>query len=120
LNNNNDVHVSLAKLVEGTQPAGFGYQGKDVVDESYRKASKLDTSAFSTDFCPYEAGIVDVIGQALRPQRRSHYQGIRAELYKLNVSILKPNYYMSQLLTQIADLSSSIRPLQATRRHSAI
>jgi hypothetical protein len=84
-----DADDPLAKLLQGTSPAGFGYQGKNVIDESYRKASKLDTSAFSTDFCPYEAGIIDVIGQALLPQRPSQYQGIRAELYKLNVRVLQ-------------------------------
>jgi hypothetical protein len=56
----------IAKLVAGTQPASFGFQGKDVIDESYRRASKMDTSAFSTNFCPYELGIIDV-----RPYSRS-------------------------------------------------
>jgi hypothetical protein len=79
------VHESLAKLVQETQSASFGYQGEDVVDESYRKASKLEASAFSASFCPYETGIIDAIGQALLPQRHGGFQGIRAELYKLNV-----------------------------------
>jgi hypothetical protein len=78
-------HKTVEKLVAGTQPASFGYQGQDVIDESYRKASKLDTSAFSTNFCPYEVGIIDVIGQALLPKVPSSSQGIHAELYKLNV-----------------------------------
>jgi hypothetical protein len=76
----------VSKLVAGTQPASFGFQGKDVIDESYRKASKMDTSAFSTNFCPYELGIIDVIGQTLLPKSPRSCQGIRAELYKLNVS----------------------------------
>jgi hypothetical protein len=80
-----EEHKAVEKLVAGTQPASFGYQGRDVIDESYRKASKLDTSAFSTNFCPYEVGIIDVIGQALLPKVPSSSQGIRAELYKLNV-----------------------------------
>jgi hypothetical protein len=58
----------VAKLVAGTQPASFGFQGKDIIDESYRKASKLDTTAFSTNFCPYEWGIIDVVGQTLLPK----------------------------------------------------
>lgn len=80
-------HESVEKLVAGTQPASFGFQGQDVIDETYRKASKLDTSAFSTNFCPYEAGIIDDIDQALLPKVPSSAQGIRAELYKLNVSL---------------------------------
>ncbi|KAI4660751.1 uncharacterized protein J4E79_005319 [Alternaria viburni] len=79
------VDKSLAKLLEGTEPAGFGYKGKDIIDESYRKASKLDTSAFSTNFCPYETGIIDVVAQALLPLSPDQSQGVRAELYKLNV-----------------------------------
>lgn len=84
----NAIESPVAKLVAGTQPASFGYKGQDVVDESYRKASKLDTSAFSTNFCPYEAGIIDVIGQTLLPKAPNSSQGIRAELYKLNVSLM--------------------------------
>jgi hypothetical protein len=82
----------VAKLVTGTQPASFGFQGKDVIDESYRKASKMDTSAFSTNFCPYELGIIDVVGQALLPKHPGSSQGIRAELYKLNVSLKTPSW----------------------------
>lgn len=79
--------VAIQALVESTQPASFGRNGRDVVDESYRKASKLDPTAFSTNFCPYAAGIIDTIGQALLPLPDNSSQGIRAELYKLNVSI---------------------------------
>ncbi|KAF1934873.1 hypothetical protein EJ02DRAFT_159074 [Clathrospora elynae] len=84
-NDSEQADESIAKLVHGTRPASFGYQGNVNIDESYRKASKLDTSAFSTNFCPYEAGIIDVIGQALLPQHSNQFHGIRAELYKLNV-----------------------------------
>jgi hypothetical protein len=75
----------VEKLVARTQPASFGYEVQDVMDESCCKASKLDASAFSTNFCPYEVGIVDVIGQALLQKMPSSFQGIRAEFYKLNV-----------------------------------
>lgn len=88
LDSKGEVDDSLAKLLEGTEPAGFGYKGKDIIDESYRKASKLDTSAFSTNFCPYETGIIDVVAQALLPLSPDQSQGVRAELYKLNVRAL--------------------------------
>ncbi|KAF2117252.1 hypothetical protein BDV96DRAFT_490085 [Lophiotrema nucula] len=79
--------AAVADLVADTQPATFGLEGKDVYDESYRKATKLDPNSFSTDFCPYELGIVDVVAQALLPNKtgQDNYQGVRAELYKLNV-----------------------------------
>lgn len=92
LDESHEGRDSVEKLVIGTQPASFGFQGQDIIDESYRKALKLDTSAFSTNFCPYEAGIIDVIGQALLPKLPAASQGIRAELYKLNVSSF-PNSY---------------------------
>lgn len=76
----------IQALVQATEPASFGLKGKDVIDESYRKATKLDPSLFSTNFCPYEIGIIDVIGQTLLPRGGNSSQGIRAELYKLNVS----------------------------------
>jgi hypothetical protein len=75
----------VQKLVDNTQRASFGFQGKDVIDESYRMAFKLDTFEFSTNFCPYEVGIIDVIGQTLLPRLPRSSQGIRAELYKPNV-----------------------------------
>jgi hypothetical protein len=75
----------VQKLVDNTQRASFGFQGKDVIDESYRMAFKLDTFEFSTNFCPYEVGIIDVIGQTLLPRLPRSSQGIRAELYKRNV-----------------------------------
>lgn len=77
----------IQRLIKSTQPASFGLKGQDVIDESYRKASKLDPSAFSTNFCPYEVGIIDILGQTLLPLPQSKSQGIRAELYKLNVGL---------------------------------
>jgi hypothetical protein len=75
----------LLKLITATQPASFGHNGKDVIGESYRKATKLEPSAFSVDFCPYAVGVIDTIGQTLLPLPNRNSQGVRAELYKLNV-----------------------------------
>ena len=47
-----DQSSDLTKLLAYGQPATFGQGGKDVLDESYRKAVKLDESAFSTNFHP--------------------------------------------------------------------
>lgn len=54
-------------LLKTCQPASFGRGGEAVHDEEYRKAGKLDTSQFATSFCPYEAGIIDVVTQLLVP-----------------------------------------------------
>lgn len=85
---------NFSQLLEECEPASFGYKGEDVLDETYRKATKLDRSAFSVDFCPYELGIIDKIAQILLPNAHtdrgarivSSMHDVRAELYKLNVS----------------------------------
>lgn len=83
---------AIKALIQACQPANFGMRGKDVLDETYRKASKLDATDFCTDFCPYEAGIIDIVTQSLLPptveqsiDEQRNRQGVRAELYKLNV-----------------------------------
>ena len=75
---------ALEGLLSACAPATFGREGKDVYDEEYRKAIKLDTTEFATDFSPYEAGIIDIIAQLLLPSINADKFGIRAELYKLN------------------------------------
>lgn len=74
-------------LFSACQPASFGRGGEEVLDEDYRKAGKLDHDDFATSFCPYEAGIIDVVAQLLLPQtsQEKHMRSIRAELYKLNI-----------------------------------
>ncbi|EME83948.1 uncharacterized protein MYCFIDRAFT_152230 [Pseudocercospora fijiensis CIRAD86] len=74
-------------LLSACQPASFGRGGDEVHDEEYRKAGKLDRSAFATSFCPYEAGIIDVVGQLLLPQTKhlKDKRSIKAQLYKLNI-----------------------------------
>lgn len=82
----------LMALLKGCEPATFGVGGQDVLDEGYRKASKLDPTHFSTNFHPHDCGILDSIQQILLPstvrgglELAVGPQAIRAELYKLNV-----------------------------------
>lgn len=77
----------LLKLVHDGQPASFGFNGENVLDDSYRKAIKLDRSTFSVDFCPYETGIIDTVAQLLLPTVHEATKGVKAELYKLNVRL---------------------------------
>ncbi|KAL7621893.1 hypothetical protein AAE478_007393 [Parahypoxylon ruwenzoriense] len=58
---------NLPRLVADMAPATFGLGGKDVFDESYRKALKLDPSHFPINFSPYECGIIDAVAQILLP-----------------------------------------------------
>ncbi|KAL2022244.1 hypothetical protein VTK56DRAFT_5854 [Thermocarpiscus australiensis] len=78
---------NLEQLIQDMAPATFGLDGKDVYDESYRKAMKMDPSRFSSTFNPYELGIVDAVAQALLPSLRHARQtrAVKAELYKLNM-----------------------------------
>ncbi|KAF9771336.1 hypothetical protein IL306_011033 [Fusarium sp. DS 682] len=74
-------------LLNDCQPATFGVGSKEVLDEEYRKAGKMDTQDFCTNFNPYEHGIVDTINQVLAQASQSDARGlgVKAELYKLNV-----------------------------------
>lgn len=89
-----DNKSSLDGLVAACAPATFGLGGEDVLDETYRKAGKLDRSQFAIDFHPHDYGIVDAISQILLPDFRSpgmegrgEHRGVFAELYKLNVGV---------------------------------
>ena len=88
--------VAVEELLKACAPATFGKKGEEVLDESYRKAVKLDSDQFCTSFNPHEVGIVDAIAQSMLPaiakpfsdQNSKHEEnlGVIAELYKLNVS----------------------------------
>jgi hypothetical protein len=89
---------SMRNLLEACTPATFGHLGRDILDENYREAGKLDKESFSTNWNPYDYGIVDAIAQTLLPSIgqmvaehgvqnvNADHLGVLAELYKLNVS----------------------------------
>ena len=54
------------------------------MDESYRKAGKLDTNAFATPFDVHSTGLMDVIVEDLLADADMNRR-VYAELYKLNV-----------------------------------
>jgi hypothetical protein len=68
-------------LVKACQPATFGDKQKDVLDESYRKAWKLDATNFATNFNPNNTGIIQAVHESLLHPNSS----IHVDLYKLNV-----------------------------------
>lgn len=91
-NTNDHFDKQLQALLRTCGRATFGIGGQDVLDESYRKADKLDASQFSSNFHPHDSGILDSVQQILLPStmRRSSDvivgpQPLRAELYALNV-----------------------------------
>ena len=74
--------AQLEHLAQACQPATFGVQQQDVLDESYRKAGKMDAANFSTNFNPNNTGIMQAIRDLLVKNPES---SIQVELHKLNV-----------------------------------
>jgi hypothetical protein len=107
---------TLESLVQDCAPASFGLDGKDVFDEAVRKARTLEAYSFSTNFNPYDYGIVDALAQELLPgimragkQPVVDHWGVVAELYKLNVysgpsGMFKPHIDTPRGRTQFGSL----------------
>lgn len=74
----------LQRLSSTCDPATFGLDQKDVLDETYRKAGKLDSAYFATKLDVISSGLMDAVRFDLLPGHQCQRQ-IRAELYKLNV-----------------------------------
>lgn len=75
----------MQQLAEACAPAKFGLNQTNVLDETYRKAGKLDASDFSIKFDPERVGLVRTVRTELVEEGRRAAYGVRAELYKLNV-----------------------------------
>ncbi|KAH9831433.1 uncharacterized protein C8Q71DRAFT_715313 [Rhodofomes roseus] len=75
---------SAKHLAESCDSATFGLNNQDVLDESYRKAGKLDRKHFSPAFDLASTGLLGIIETELI-ERNKESPSIRAELYKLNV-----------------------------------
>ncbi|KAF8971147.1 hypothetical protein BDZ97DRAFT_1651431, partial [Flammula alnicola] len=80
----NATDAQLSSLAEACEPASFGRNDEDVLDESYRKAGKMDVKNFATQFSPVSSGIVQNIRESLL-QGQNADEEIKVELYKLNV-----------------------------------
>lgn len=74
--------LKLQTLVGACERAAFGLDNKDVLDETYRKAWKMDSSNFLTRLDVVNAGIMDhVCAKLVQNTERK----VRSEIYKLNV-----------------------------------
>jgi len=112
-------------LLQRCQPATFGVGGQDVLDMDYRNAGKLDSSEFATNFHPHDCGIVDSIDQILLPGTLKNPQGIgigpqgvRAELYKLNVILGPPSEHHYIRLNIHAGLLGTFGQVPFACRHA--
>ncbi|KAI0806600.1 hypothetical protein C8Q74DRAFT_1223153 [Fomes fomentarius] len=75
---------ALAELQATCEPAMFGRNDKTILDETYRKAGKMDTSQFALHFNAQCDGLLDVVRSSLLLGEQSR-RSITAQLYKLNV-----------------------------------
>ena len=69
-------------MYHACKPAEFGRDGENVLDDSYRKAGKMDLISFSTLLDPRSLGIHTQVSKALLTQSHATMD---VELYKLNV-----------------------------------
>ena len=74
----------LERLSNACQPATFGVNQQNVLDETYRKAGKMDANAFSSKFNLERSGLLDGI-RAHMLEGHDENKTIETELYKLNV-----------------------------------
>ena len=77
-------HEELDKLEKACEPATFGLNDKDVYDEAYRKAGKLNVEDFMLHFNAERAGLIEAARTLLFPGQEEKVV-VRAELYKLNL-----------------------------------
>lgn len=118
-----DIGQSFEELLQACAPATFGLKKRDVLDENYRKAGKMDREQFAVDFHPHDHGIIDAVGQILLPEIRTtflkdreEHRGVVAELYKLNVRSSRDPCNLEANSTQ--DLLWTRGQVQDSRRHS--
>ncbi|KAK0501730.1 hypothetical protein EDD18DRAFT_1307178 [Armillaria luteobubalina] len=79
------MDAELNTLAEACKPATFGRDSEEVLDDTYRKALKLDTILFATTLDLQMTKILDQIRVDLMDGLISTEKRIRPELYKLNV-----------------------------------
>ncbi|KAF9063491.1 hypothetical protein BDP27DRAFT_1426828 [Rhodocollybia butyracea] len=85
LNTANAAKEQLASLISVCEAASFGRGTETVLDESYRKALKLDLSQFSTPLDLASTSILHRIQQDLVDTDTVLRRRIRTEPYKLNI-----------------------------------
>jgi hypothetical protein len=76
----------LEQLTQACEPASFGMNRDNVLDESYRKAGKMDSECFSPSpmLDPVHSKLLEIIRGYFFEGTQST-KNIKAELYKLNV-----------------------------------
>ncbi|RDB15762.1 hypothetical protein Hypma_003691 [Hypsizygus marmoreus] len=76
---------ALSALAGACDQATFGRGDEDVLDETYRKAGKLDLEHFASTFDLGKSGLLEIVRSELLEGEDAKRALIYAELYKLNV-----------------------------------
>ena len=107
-------------LEQACEAATFGRNQENVLDESYRKAGKMDVENFMSGLDLDESGLLDVVRAGLLTGDQED-KPVKAELYKLNVygqssfvSILSGG-----MMTSTGTALREGRVLQGPQRHAA-
>ncbi|KAM5533678.1 hypothetical protein V8D89_012645 [Ganoderma adspersum] len=79
-----DQGDALEALANACERAKFGRGEETVLDETYRKAGKMDSDNFMTGLDPEATGLCDAVRLGLL-SAQDETRAVRAELYKLNV-----------------------------------
>ncbi|KAJ6529901.1 hypothetical protein DFH09DRAFT_809686, partial [Mycena vulgaris] len=75
-------------------PGTFGVAQEDVLDESYRKAGKMDLSRFAARLDVVASGLIDAIApDILQGQTADGGRALTAEMYKLNVRARSGSFF---------------------------
>jgi hypothetical protein len=85
----NATHDELEQLTQACDPAPFGLEGKDVLDETYRKAAKMNPDRFASPLHPSQTDLIEIIRDYLLEGTQSSGYVV-AELHKLNVYSTHP------------------------------
>jgi hypothetical protein len=80
----NTTPDELEQLAQACEPASFGLKQELVLDETYRKARKLDSESFASMLNPSHTDLIKIIRGNLLEGLEST-EGIKVELYKLNI-----------------------------------
>jgi hypothetical protein len=86
----------LEQLIQACEPASFGRSKEEVMDETYRKAKKMDNARFTTLLVPDHTDLIKIVRVYLLEGKASKRE-IKIELYKLNVySMRDPHSHLAE------------------------
>ena len=99
----------MEELTQACDPASFGVNEKDVLDETYRKAGKIDPERFASNLDPVQTDLMKIIrGHLLEGTQSTKH--IIAKLHKLNVYSMHVIFIRPQRLIRSSGKGSFFKP----------